>query len=116
MTRQRAFTSDTLPTFEGRHVGGSTCRVAGPWPVEEMSDIGLGIGDVLEVLVTFRCVAVGHVVEKGDDALMRVHRLRPTTMTVAPPGTAGRGTATIRALTAPVEPAHARAEVGSDGW
>lgn len=82
MTSQRPFMHADIPVFEGRHVHGTTARTSGQWPVDEVADMLLRIGDTVNAIVTLRCIGVAHVLDK-QDRLVRVHQLKPTTLTVS---------------------------------
>lgn len=76
--------TDLIPTFEGRPVEGMAVRMSGAAPLDDLTDVVLGVDDVVQMLSMFRVVGVHHEVESKTGKLIRVHIIRPTEMALAP--------------------------------
>lgn len=75
--------TDQIPDFEGRHVDAVTVKVSGSVPVEDLTDVILGIDDRVQLLSTWACVKVEHGTDK-DGKLVRVQTLKPQEMNLLP--------------------------------
>lgn len=66
-----------VPHFEGHPVeGGTAIRISGAIPKDELDGVTIYHGDVVQALVTFRCINIHHP-ENTKGELVRTHVLRP---------------------------------------
>ena len=73
-----------IPAFEGHPVDASVVRVSGSAPMDDLTDVILGVDDVVQMITQYRCVGVSHAVDDKTGTLTRVHHIKPIEMTLAP--------------------------------
>lgn len=73
-----------IPSFEGHPVEGTSVKVKGTAPLEDLQDVVLGVDDVVQMISQYRCVGVWHDVDEKTGRLIRVHALKPIEMALMP--------------------------------
>lgn len=73
-----------IPAFEGHPVEGTVVKVKGTAPLDDLTDVVLGVDDVVQMVSQYRCVGVYHDVDEKTGALVRVHMIRPIEMALLP--------------------------------
>ena len=73
-----------IPAFEGHPVDATIVKVTGTAPLDDLTDVVLGVDDVVQMISQYRCVGVSHAVDEKSGLLTRVHHIRPIEMALAP--------------------------------
>jgi hypothetical protein len=73
-----------IPAFEGHPVDATVVRVSGSAPMDDLSEVVLGVDDVVQMITQYRCVGVSHAVDDKTGTLTRVHHIKPIEMALVP--------------------------------
>ena len=75
---------ERIPSFEGHPVEGTTVKMSGSVANEELTDVVIGVDDVVQMVSQFRCIAVHHKVDPRTGLIIREQVLRPIEMALLP--------------------------------
>lgn len=80
MSLERIEMRGHVPAFEGHPVDGAIVKMTGKAPLDDLDGEVIGVDDLVQAVTMFRCVGVGHEVEKSTGLLRRVQLLSPIEM------------------------------------
>lgn len=92
---------NSIPNFEGHPVIATAIKMSGATPMDELSDVVIGVDDLVQMISQFRCVGIQHQVNPKTGELIRVQVLRPVEMVLLPI-VEGQDNGIARALPTPI--------------
>lgn len=84
LTEPTPSTEPPIPLFEGKLVDGTTLKVTNA-SVLDLTDVVLGVDDVIRIVVEARVVGVNHIVHEPSGKLLRVHTAKAYDARLVPP-------------------------------
>lgn len=72
-----------IPPFEGKDVDGTALKIANS-SILDLTDVVLGVDDIIQIVVEARVNSVNHVVHEPTGRLVRLHTAKAMSATLKP--------------------------------
>lgn len=76
--------NDPIPHFEGHPVDATTLKISGLVDGQDLSDVVVGVDDVVQMLSQYKVVGIYHRVDNKTGRIIREQYLRPVEVTLVP--------------------------------